>query len=243
MTFDMDPNTSWHFDTVSDDLQAYEFDFYTVALHELMHVLGFSETQTAYARYVSGDQFGGPAAVAEYDANGVPLLASGDLSHWAAGTRDDGQPTLMTATIDTGLRKSLTALDRAVLKDIGWELLGDSPTGVVSANHVYVDDGLFTARITVSDGNDRATQIVSIDVQNSPPQVHMSVTNSGSVADPVEIAVRFYDAGQQDHLRATITWGDDTQWQSDLSSTDGILELKHNYDRPGRFTVRSCRLG
>ena len=98
-----------------------QYDFYTAALHQLGHVLGFGSSDSWFT-YVSGSSFVGPQAMASY---GGPVPLSG-TAHWANGTRStEGSVTreaVMEASLPTADRRTFTALDFAALSDIGWQV-------------------------------------------------------------------------------------------------------------------------
>ncbi len=102
-TISFNTNSAWYFDsdisTVAD-LPGNKNDFYSVALHELAHVLGFGTSNTWNSQYSD--------------------------NHWAAGTTSfvDGvsQEAAMDPSITTGTRKHFTELDLQGLRDIGWEV-------------------------------------------------------------------------------------------------------------------------
>lgn len=113
---------TWHFGATTVGLSGGEYDFYSVALHELTHVFGFG-TADSFDRHVnsSADTFSGAESVGQYDLTGdVPL--SGSNGHWASGTMDGSQEAAMDPSISAGTRKELTLLDLAGLADVGWEI-------------------------------------------------------------------------------------------------------------------------
>jgi hypothetical protein len=121
ITFDTNPGSPWHFGQTTDGLAGAN-DFLSVATHEVTHLFGFG-TSEAWNNFVVGTThtFDGPDSVALYDGSGnVPL--SSDDSHWANGTRDEGQETGMDPLITVGTRHLLTPLDYAGLDDIGWSM-------------------------------------------------------------------------------------------------------------------------
>jgi RTX calcium-binding nonapeptide repeat (4 copies) len=117
-----DSNTNWFFDSTlntADDIPGDAYDFYSVALHELDHVLGFG-TAKAFDNLVSGSNFIGDRAKA---ANGgTPIPLSPELGHIADGYRINGIEPIMLTTSGAGVRHFATPVDIAALADIGYIL-------------------------------------------------------------------------------------------------------------------------
>ncbi len=109
--------TSWHFGTTTTGLNSSEFDFYSVAVHELGHVLGFGTSDSFKARVLGSNFVGATTGTVALD---------GDKAHWAAGTLSTfnglSQEASMDASISSGVRKNFTDLDFAALNDIGWQV-------------------------------------------------------------------------------------------------------------------------
>ncbi len=139
-----DTNTNWHFGTTTAGLESDEQDFYSVALHELTHLLGFG-VSSSWNRYLSGNNFTGPASKAANGGANVPLEA--DRAHWKNGLFNNGQETLMDPTILAGQRKLLTELDVAGLKDLGWSTTNSRIQ--VSGSHIYADNGTYPLEIQI----------------------------------------------------------------------------------------------
>lgn len=117
-----DTNTAWYLD---DDLGTVEsfanFDFYSVAIHELGHVLGVG-TSPPWISQIAGATFTGTAAEASYGGP-VPLANNGHLSKDIDSTFMGAlQEPALSPSITAGQRKHFTELDWALLSDVGWQV-------------------------------------------------------------------------------------------------------------------------
>jgi hypothetical protein len=128
----------WYFDLDPSTIEAFpsQPDFYSVAVHELAHLLGFG-TAESWDALVSAGNFNGPKSMALN--GGLAVTLSGDLSHWAENTTSDvlspvmrlDQEAAMDPTIFDGSRKYFTELDFAGLDDIGWTVIPEPATAVL----------------------------------------------------------------------------------------------------------------
>jgi hypothetical protein len=124
ITFDQEVN--WSFSTTSAPAP-HQFDFESVATHELLHVFGFGIGEPAFARHVTGwdgrtGQFAGPAVTA---LMGGPVGVTGDAGvpdHWASGTSYNGRASALSREIPAGTKRTVTDLEFAALSDIGWQV-------------------------------------------------------------------------------------------------------------------------
>ena len=123
ITFDRDGSTTWHYNHTTQP-SGNVTDFFSVAIHELGHSLGFG-TSSEFQSLISGSNFIGANAESRYGGP-VPLSGNG---HWAFGTSSvvygtaTAQETAMDPDLLNGTRKRFTELDAAALKDIGWEVI------------------------------------------------------------------------------------------------------------------------
>jgi hypothetical protein len=114
-------NDPWYFDaapTASGVVPADKVDFVSVALHEMGHVLGIGGSN-AWKALVDGDFFIGPNAMKVYGGK-VPLAP--DHGHLPLNLLFNGKEVLMDAASAKGERSFPSALDLALLQDIGYEL-------------------------------------------------------------------------------------------------------------------------
>lgn len=116
-----DTAQSWY-TGILDSVDPLKFDFYSVASHELAHVLGFTTGVNAWVANSNQPAFLyiGSNATASYGAN-VPLHSG--LSHWASGTQYGGHDMLMVPAIASGVRNDWTAPEFGVLKDLGYVVI------------------------------------------------------------------------------------------------------------------------
>ena len=116
VTFDTASN--WSFGSASAGPAPGQFDFLSVAEHELGHVLGVG-TAGSWQDKISGGHFYGAASSAVY-GSAPPVDSAG--AHWAPGTAVGGAVADMVPSIGAGQRHLFTALDFAALQDIGWQV-------------------------------------------------------------------------------------------------------------------------
>jgi hypothetical protein len=119
IAFETGTSANWFFDPTPEsatDIPANQNDFISVAAHEIGHALGIG-LSPAFSRLSAGGAFTGPAARSLNGNNPVPLDRGG--GHVVSSTATTGDP-LMSPLIVQGKRKLPTALDIALLSDIGY---------------------------------------------------------------------------------------------------------------------------
>jgi len=124
IAFDVD--TNWFFGLDPAGITAGQLDFYTVAQHELGHLLGFTRGSTGqpsvFENNVTDNKFTGANAKAAFGNQPVPVSIDQRGAHWQEGVQSDGKPVTMDPTTEGGRRTAFTTLDFAALDDIGWDL-------------------------------------------------------------------------------------------------------------------------
>lgn len=110
--------SNWYLDQDANTNESFSgFDLYSVAVHELAHVLGFG-TARSFNNLISEGVFTGSAVNALAGHN--PSMTSD--GHWESGLTYLGQEVAMDPSIAAGQRKQFTELDFAAMKDMGWEV-------------------------------------------------------------------------------------------------------------------------
>ena len=157
-TFDNDGSTNWHFDHTTAAGPG-EIDFYSVALHEVGHVFGVGTGWQDFSSLVDppSDSYSGAAANAAYQAdnNTTDLLSvedgAGGNYHWAEGAYQSFphtacgpashvdpnslQDLIMEPILNlsaAAARFELTNVDVAALEDVGWAIVPEPGTGMMT---------------------------------------------------------------------------------------------------------------
>lgn len=124
----------WHFDHTTPP-PSNKFDFYSTALHELLHGIGLgtSQTYSLLSGTSSGQAIWLGSTAQSLNGGSAFNLADLDGQHIREGLMSprlsDGvlQEALMDPTIQVGQRKELTQMDAAFLQDLGWTLATPIP--------------------------------------------------------------------------------------------------------------------
>jgi len=146
LTFDIDTNNDgftdlpaqmdafWHFDATKP-VPAGKMDFYSVALHEMVHAIGLGSSATWDAKH-SGTTWLGAKAIALNGGTGAGLI-SADGSHISQSIVStslvDGvtQTPLLAPSQAAGTRRQLTAMDAAILQDLGYIVIVPEPGSAI----------------------------------------------------------------------------------------------------------------
>ena len=129
--------STFHYDHTTP-VGAGENDFYSVALHEILHAIGFGTSET-WNSLRSGTTWNGPNA----NALGSFTLSpdGGHIVEGAMSTRiTDGtaQEAVMDPSLTVGTRKTLTQLDLAYLRDIGFTVVPEPSAGTFAISACLV---------------------------------------------------------------------------------------------------------
>jgi hypothetical protein len=125
-------NDNWHFSHLTA-VASGKSDFYSVALHEILHTLGFGTSET-WRGLISGDSWLGPAATALNGGSSLGIVEDSHLAPGLMSTRlSDGmaQEAIMDPTLTEGTRKSLTQMDLAILDDLGYAVVPEPSSALL----------------------------------------------------------------------------------------------------------------
>jgi len=254
-TLAFDTSTNWYFGLNQAGLQSGQQDFFTVAAHELTHLLGFG-TAASWNNLKSGSNFTGPKSRAADDGGGnVPLSTDG--GHWLESITDSGRKTLMGPVISAGVRDTLTGLDLAALDDIGWDVVDTNAS--FNASHVYADNGNYPITVTYRGSTvGQFSDSVSANITNTNPTLTivgnqlvirdqvLTLTNIGSISDP-GFANPAATPPSSETFPFTINWGDGSAADTGTATLDrsgnattptlASFDGSHRYTSTGTFTV------
>ena len=245
ISFDSASSTNWYFGLDSQGIGANQIDFLSVAVHELVHVLGFGTAPSWNTKISNGGFSGANAQAADNGSGNVSVHES----HWSESVRSKGGfVPLMSGEIATGVRRPITELDFAALDDIGWQVAKTSVD--VSAAHRFADNGKFPVEILLR-GNSNGTVVAErsfslgdTSVTNVKPDVAVVSTQSAQVGKLLSIANigQIVDPGFQNSqgnpetdetFSYTIDWGDGSKVDQ------GTATIDRPGSRDGKFTMAS----
>ena len=119
---------NWYFGADESAQPFAQYDFYSVAAHEIFHILGFGQG-AAYAADLSADgkTFAGANVVGLVGAPVIVDWVNNDPAHWNQEVTFGGESPLMVPALVNGQRNAPTELDYAVLRDIGYNVTSAVP--------------------------------------------------------------------------------------------------------------------
>ena len=107
---------------------------------------------------------------------------------------------------------------------------GSSPVSGTTPEHVFRDDGVYTAKVTVKDDAATVTDEVRVTVRNVAPSSMLTTASSADPGKPVAMRGVARDPGEDDPLTFSWTFGDG-------SSATGP-RVSHAYAAAGTYTVK-----
>ena len=111
-----------------------------------------------------------------------------------------------------------------------------SSPGSITGSHVYADDGIYNASVTIVDDADPTatdTETFDVDVRNVAPSVDAGPDRTIPLDNPVfNLQASFTDPGDDDIHTATINWGDESPTEPGVVTAlgSGTVTGTHTYD-------------
>lgn len=163
-----DSDAEWHFDPNPETKEEFpdKFDFYTIALHEIGHLLGFTPDVPAFARRTLGGNFVGPAAVALFGS--APPFGFG--GHWPEAFEFAGKGMVMAANLLPNVRNHINPLEVAILRDLGYRVPGGGRVRVTLEPPAAVAAG---ARWQLNGGPEQVSGAILTEVEEGEKSVQL----------------------------------------------------------------------
>ena len=129
---DITLEAAWHFDW-NTPVASGKADFYSVALHEMLHSLG-AGTSRSWTDNVSGNDWLGAEVIAAHGTGSGLIVGGSHVAPVSSPRLSDGlfQEVVMSPALELGTRKTLTALDLAFLRDINWQTIPEPTSAALS---------------------------------------------------------------------------------------------------------------
>ncbi|MFO0748165.1 MAG: PKD domain-containing protein [Myxococcota bacterium] len=140
-----------------------------------------------------------------------------------ASFTDAGSDT-WTATVDWG---DGSAVEPATV---------DGPTKHVSLSHQFRQDGVYSVKVKVLDGDDFGQDTVVVTVTNALPTVGLGSGASFAEGSTFTRGGTFSDPGLDDTFTGTVDWGDGSGTQA-LTLGSGTFTLSHAWADNGSYTI------
>jgi hypothetical protein len=174
-----DSSTNWNFG--DGEPSPGENDFYSVALHEIGHVLGMGTSDSWNNLVNESNLFTGPASAA---ANGGNVSLTSDSSHWVNGLESTlintgaVQESAMDPNLTVGTRKQLTVLDWAALNDVGWEIADTFAPTIDIISDINVEEDGPEIQVNLAGISAGGTEIQPLSVSIASDNTSLTGTSS-----------------------------------------------------------------
>jgi hypothetical protein len=162
------------------------------------------------------------------DASGNRVTEEGTPTAFALGRfADPGADAAWQVAIDWGDGSPTQALTAGQAGDLG------------TLTHTFIQDGIFTVRVTVADGGLSHVGQFLVKVQNVPPVLRTIALSSQTVrGGPLTVSTRFTDRGTADRWTIIVDWGDGATTTTRVAPGANSSGLSHLYlGDPGPYAV------
>ncbi|WP_109474665.1 PKD domain-containing protein [Ornithinimicrobium cavernae] len=206
----------------------------SISFEHLLDSLGSGEHQvcvTAHGRDVAGE--GSVTHCATVQSNQPPVADAGDDV-----TVDEGGVVSLDGTASTDPDGDPLTYAWTLLEQDGAPVSLTSPTSA-APSFLAPDDGTYAFGLTVSDGQESATDTVTVTVANGVPVVTADV-DAGYAGGVTLATASFTDPGWLDVHSATVDFGDGSDPLAAPVTAGagwGTVVASHVYARPGSYAV------
>lgn len=120
---------------------------------------------------------------------------------------------------------------------IAWDFGdGTRATGSLDPQHTYLQDGVFTATLTITDElGGVGMDWLLVTVENAAPELDAISDQAATAGVPLVLDVTWNDAGLLDEHTIQINWGDGLTETIEVEAGVFQVELAHTYARAGVF--------
>lgn len=167
-----------------------------------------------------------PGLVETITLSGTPIIENYSYTiNWGDGDTDSGS--------DTGGEIAVTPGSPG----------GPDTMGSFNGTHSYVDDGVYTVEVTLTDtGGGSVTEMFDVTVNNVAPVITSLATSSPAIGgaeqgETVTLSADFTDVGTLDAHNAVIDWGDGTTSAGIVDQNAGTVSGDHVYANGGLYEV------
>jgi hypothetical protein len=102
--------------------------------------------------------------------------------------------------------------------------------------HTYIQDGVYTIRVTVNDGKAEGSAELLVTARNVPPVLRtVSLPSQVALGSPVTLAARFTDPGVADRLTFVVDWGDGTTMTQSVPNGASTFRQSRLLAAPGLY--------
>ncbi len=114
---------------------------------------------------------------------------------------------------------------------------------IARASHVFVDQGTYSPRVCVDDGQAETCTDLAVEIWNGVPQPTLALPFEVAAGLGVDATLDFTDGGVLDAHSASMDWGDGSSEPLTLASTgpgSGSADANHVYATAGFYSVTAC---
>ncbi len=115
---------------------------------------------------------------------------------------------------------------------------GGTASGELSTSHTYLDNGVYTANLTVDDQfGGMISDTLLVTVENAAPALVPIANQSTVIGASLTITISYHDPGIEDTQTLLVDWGDGTIYTTTLEAGLTSFDMPHVYESIGNFVA------